>query len=401
VRRLPNGHLLFYDNGFSGCLTGAYSRAVEYEMDETNMTAREVWSYRNTPDQYAANQGGVQRRDNGATMICWGTPATNPLITDLHADGSKALEVWLGSPATTGSYRGMRFPWHTTRFGTGRDSLEFGTVALGDSALLPLTVTNHSAADLAITSFPASDSAFTVVEAVPLTIPAGGSAIVHAKFRPTRTADVTGVLHVRSATANDLIAYSVSVHGRGDTPTPALLSLFDAGWTEGGVEVRWQFGATASFASMQVERSEGANGAWVVVPGEIREADGMMVMLDRGAVADHSYWYRVTAMTSSGWVTTSEPRAVPGSMPAGGFALAGVTPIPSRGRTQITFAVARPARVRLSVVDVQGRRVATLADGMTAAGRHSVEWKGARAGLYFVRYEWPGGSAVRRLVMTP
>ena len=44
---LPNSHLMLFDNGenrnFSG--TGTYSRAVEYEIDEENMTIRQVWQY--------------------------------------------------------------------------------------------------------------------------------------------------------------------------------------------------------------------------------------------------------------------------------------------------------------------------------------------------------------------
>ncbi|HMB98379.1 MAG TPA: aryl-sulfate sulfotransferase [Balneolaceae bacterium] len=44
---LPDGNLMLFDNGenrnFSG--TGTYSRAVEYEIDEENMTIRQVWQY--------------------------------------------------------------------------------------------------------------------------------------------------------------------------------------------------------------------------------------------------------------------------------------------------------------------------------------------------------------------
>jgi len=56
-------------------------------------------------------------------------------------------------------------------------------------------------------------------------------------------------------------------------------------------------------------------------------------------------------------------------------------------------------------VDVQGRVVATLAEGDQSAGRHDCAWdasaRGAAvgAGLYFVRLETPQGRRVRRVVL--
>ena len=44
---LENGNLLLFDNGFKRQYTGAevFSRAVEYEINESNNSIREVWSY--------------------------------------------------------------------------------------------------------------------------------------------------------------------------------------------------------------------------------------------------------------------------------------------------------------------------------------------------------------------
>jgi hypothetical protein len=61
-------------------------------------------------------------------------------------------------------------------------------------------------------------------------------------------------------------------------------------------------------------------------------------------------------------------------------------------------------RVRLEVVDVQGRVVAVLAEGGFGAGRHERVWdsstsRARAAGLYFVRLETPEGSLVRRVAL--
>ena len=72
--------------------------------------------------------------------------------------------------------------------------------------------------------------------------------------------------------------------------------------------------------------------------------------------------------------------------------LAPPNPNPCRREAEIAFSLATPEPVRVEVLDVSGRRVATLVSGMRPAGRQTARWDrrgddGTRAasGLYFVR----------------
>lgn len=74
-------------------------------------------------------------------------------------------------------------------------------------------------------------------------------------------------------------------------------------------------------------------------------------------------------------------------------------PNPFRSSTEITFTNPddRPAPVRLQVMDVSGRVVATLADGPAAPGVNRVRWSGsldrggrAASGRYVIRAELRG-----------
>jgi hypothetical protein len=92
--------------------------------------------------------------------------------------------------------------------------------------------------------------------------------------------------------------------------------------------------------------------------------------------------------------------------PAGpAFALEPARPNPARGPARFQFSLPRAAPVRLSVLDLQGREIAVLAEGIRAAGRHTVEWSGRSGrgavptGLYLVRLVTPGGTFLRRLVI--
>jgi flagellar hook assembly protein FlgD len=79
------------------------------------------------------------------------------------------------------------------------------------------------------------------------------------------------------------------------------------------------------------------------------------------------------------------------------FGLRSVSPNPMRKEASFTFALPRGSQLKLEIVDLQGRRVATVADGNFKAGVHQVRWNGAtsgggpaRAGVYFARLSAAG-----------
>ncbi len=125
VRRIENGHITFFDNG-NFRQPKAYSRAVEYALDEKQMTATLVWQYRHAEhdtDIAAGFMGSVQRLANGNTFIGWGADHT-PMATEVRPDGSIAYEADMyGSNL---SYRVFRFPWN------GKTQLGW-TAAVGDN----------------------------------------------------------------------------------------------------------------------------------------------------------------------------------------------------------------------------------------------------------------------------
>lgn len=85
------------------------------------------------------------------------------------------------------------------------------------------------------------------------------------------------------------------------------------------------------------------------------------------------------------------------------FALGPVRPNPSRGEVSIGYDLPRAARVKIEVLDVQGRVLATLVSGEISPGRHFVRWRPDRSvpsGLFFARARL-GSKVVReRFVVT-
>jgi hypothetical protein len=101
------------------------------------------------------------------------------------------------------------------------------------------------------------------------------------------------------------------------------------------------------------------------------------------------------------------PADVPGTGVMTPFELTGAIPNPSPGRATVRYSLAVAGPVSLAVFDVQGRQIASLADGPQEAGAHTVAWNGHDAagkrvasGLYFLRLRQGTQEQTRRIIMS-
>lgn len=114
--RIANGHITLWDNGnfrsvdtiINGkdtLVNKPFSRAVEFDLDETLHTATTVWEYRNLA--FSAAGGNVQRLSNGNTFIGLGIQ-TKPGMIEINSHGDKVFQVSLEFGAWC--YRAYKFP---------------------------------------------------------------------------------------------------------------------------------------------------------------------------------------------------------------------------------------------------------------------------------------------------
>src|SRR5262249_21754025 len=87
---------------------------------------------------------------------------------------------------------------------------------------------------------------------------------------------------------------------------------------------------------------------------------------------------------------------------APGVRLEAGRPNPFGAGTTVAFALARPERIRLDILDVHGRSVATLAEGMRAPGEYRLRWTAREqpSGIYFARLRAGEVTLTRKLVHT-
>lgn len=101
IRRLPNGNITLFDNSKG---TEHPGRAVEYTLNENDLTVTAVWSRAFGPGTYSRAMGSVQRLSNGNTLVGWGaiTP-DNVMLTVYGPDSSLVSELYF--PDTMVTYR--------------------------------------------------------------------------------------------------------------------------------------------------------------------------------------------------------------------------------------------------------------------------------------------------------
>ena len=135
---------------------------------------------------------------------------------------------------------------------------------------------------------------------------------------------------------------------------------------------------------------------FVSLRGLAVEADGRLVVVD--SVLDALI--RVDPVTgdrtilSGGNTSIEDPSTVPEL-----FELASNYPNPFSSSTTFSFTLSQPEFVQLSIYDILGRHVATLADGRYSARQHTVSWEAAShaSGVYVARMQV--GSNVQSLRM--
>lgn len=159
-----------------------------------------------------------------------------------------------------------------------------------------------------------------------------------------------------------------------------------------------------------VARGETRDGPWTAMMDAQVLCLGECAVSDERAAAGRTYWYRFDLQRADGSFVSYGPYPVTISSAIERRVEVRVTPQPVRGPARVEIVLAghageAPARVRALLFDLQGRRVATIHDGLLPRGRTALAWDGRdaggrslAAGLYVLRVESPLGAAASRIV---
>lgn len=130
--------------------------------------------------------------------------------------------------------------------------------------------------------------------------------------------------------------------------------------------------------------------------------DDQMPVVDHGPTGTGEFTFNkgiITVQESSGILETDG--AVPGA-----FTLRQNYPNPFNTNTLIEFSLAEDSHLTLEIFDILGRKITTLVDGFTSAGRHLARWSGKNdwgesvgSGVYFCRLTTGARSELKTMVL--
>jgi hypothetical protein len=186
--------------------------------------------------------------------------------------------------------------------------------------------------------------------------------------------------------------------------TATLVTLFQLEIGTDGVVIRWQLAGDDASTRCRIERAGTHDGPWAQLAASVEREGLAWTTTDRDIVSGHTYWYRL-AFEDAGRTWASSPIEATAFEPVAAVALSRIAPTPSHGPVTIAFDIPRESDVTITILDVQGRVTARIADGRRTAGRYQIAWSGTGpggplpSGIYFVRLEAAGRSVFRRFVL--
>jgi len=175
-----------------------------------------------------------------------------------------------------------------------------------------------------------------------------------------------------------------------DAPVVELTAVPD----EDGVLVTWA--AEGDVLGVELYRGDGL--------GEVKLHENGLEprgrFLDRPA-SPGSYRYRLETVSSDGSRQSYLTSRVDWRESAAPLALSAPWPCPATGAFSVAFSLPRTSDVVLSLYDLAGRRVAVVAEGEYAAGRHEVVFDaaGLPSGVYLLKLDADCGARTSRIVI--
>jgi hypothetical protein len=186
---------------------------------------------------------------------------------------------------------------------------------------------------------------------------------------------------------------------------PPLLSL-TATATDRTAEIVWAAAAESKSDGYHVERST-AGGMFERRTQSILAPATSMRFVDDGLAAETEYSYRVLAVSAG--VESSVGEVSVRTLPPSSGSITMLLPSrpnPFSDRTEIGFVLAAPSYAKLSIYDVAGRHVRTLAEGHHPAGEQRLTWEGrtdhgenVTSGVYFLKLETPQAERISKLIL--
>ena len=188
-------------------------------------------------------------------------------------------------------------------------------------------------------------------------------------------------------------------------PTPVRLTSFTATPRADGILLEWGTSNEVAFAGFHVQRSLQSEKGYERITTESISAGTSYRYVDHDVSAAITYYYRLEALDRTGTQEFFGPVSARMESAEIRPVLGQAFPNPCGASSVIPFAMVTSGNVRIRILDLAGREVRGLFDGVLDPGEHAITWDGTNgrgervpAGIYLYELRSRTFEATRKLV---
>jgi hypothetical protein len=193
--RMPYGNLGLFDNGLNRL--PQYSRGIIYQMNELEKTVSMVKEFRHSPDVYSPEMGNFALMPGNHVLIGWGKNSANAFLTEFDQNGTICTSISIPGTTIYSSYHISFIEQLQSVISINEDTIDFGYVERGDSAILVLELLNEGPDPATLFAFFDETGQFGIVDTLPLEMTGSAAEQVRLKFKPTEEGNFDTPIYLR------------------------------------------------------------------------------------------------------------------------------------------------------------------------------------------------------------
>ena len=186
-----------------------------------------------------------------------------------------------------------------------------------------------------------------------------------------------------------------------ESTVEVAITAFTCDYRDDAVHLSWSFSVASRPEGTSIYRAEEGEEFRVLTPEPLPA--GIGAYIDGDVLPGRSYSYYILALDTDGGYPS---RTLTVDLPPKPLTLYQNYPNPFNPTTSIAFFLPEPCRVKVTIFDVQGKRVRSLVDDSWDAGRHFLLWDGKNdsgksvgSGIYYYRLSAGKKRQTRKLVV--
>ncbi len=188
----------------------------------------------------------------------------------------------------------------------------------------------------------------------------------------------------------------------GDDALPVELVSFEAASNGTEVNLNWETATETNNKGFEIQKSVGSEFQTIgFVNGKGTTTESQSYSFTEKTVSSGTYTYRLKQIDFNGSFQYSNEVEVHVLSTVSEYALAQNYPNPFNPTTTINFSVPEAGNVTLSVYNTIGQEVATLVNGVVAAGQHEVTLNAQSlpSGAYFYKLQTGNSTMIKKMLL--